>query len=995
MALPEPRPGDELLREQLEKFSHSAELGRSKRLLRFLNFTVEQSLNGAADSLSEYTIGRAVYDRPENFDPLTDGIVRVEVHRLRAKLREYYSHSGQHDPLIVDYPVGSYVPVFRTSGPEFLPREGRVADAIRGKDWSASPLGPIRDWPRGLKTALGICLRAKFPMAVCWGPQFVLIFNDAMHSVIGEEGAVRLGCPLAAIEGNWSQLESVFRRVVDHNETVYWERQQWLSVRHGFEREAYFTTSFSPISESEGPPLGVLVMTTEVTADVLLERRNRTLTQLSTVVPEMNETEGCREVMRILEQNPYDVPFATLYVFDPARSQAELRGCAGIQPGTVVSAPFFAIAGAVGPITGAVVSGRPEVLDIGHQLGPLPSGAWRAAPQQIVVLPLRSVRDRESIGALIAGVNPHRRMDSGYRTFFEIAARHIAIMLIRSRAIERENHLLADKERQIKAWSALADYAANEFRTPLTILLGLLDQLQPAYTEKSSYGRKFALARRNALRVSHLVDSLMELIEMQSGRLRPVFEPIDLAATTEELVRAFTSALERRNLTFVLDFPSLEESVYVDRRMWDRVILSLLVHAVHRTRDGEIGVSLRKMGAWVETTIWDTGEGIPGSELPHIFEPFPPAASGGARNRTGLAVAQHFATAHGGRITVESEIGKGCKFTVSIPRGHAHLDPQRMVDSPNDTHNSFLALHAYLEEALRWTPEEALRDPEPESAFPATDSSWQQRTLLRSERRRILVAAADRDLRQYLSSVAGELYQVDVVEDSESALRSLEHMKPDVLVADMDLHGTDGLAVVRAVRAGTGTNTLPVLLISPHASEENRLRAFAAGANDYLVKPFSAPELLVRLESQITLADMQRRISESGKSPLQDEAHLTLLAQALDQLPHGVVVVDRASATMVVRNRRIRQLFGEFPAKVVELSKIPDPFGTFPDGTPVSRNDCPLVRSGLKGETVTDCTIQYDIPDGMKFTAKLTGHPLYDADGTHLGALVLYWTDLD
>jgi len=326
LALHEPRPGNELLREQLERFSHSSELGRSKRLLRFLQFTVEQSLSGAAESLSEYSIGRAVYDRPETFDPLTDGIVRVEVHRLRAKLRDYYTRAGQHDPLIIDYPVGSYVPVFRSSGPEFLPQEGRIADAIRSKDWSTSPLGPIRDWPRALKMTLSIALRTKFPVAVCWGPQFISIFNDAMHAVIGEEGTSRLGRPLADVEDNWSQLESVFRRVVDHNETVYWDKNQWLSVRHGFEREAYFTVSFSPIIETGSAPLGVLIMATEVTNDVLYERRNRTLTELSTIVPDIGETEGCREVMRALEQNPYDVPFATMYLFDAARSQAELRG---------------------------------------------------------------------------------------------------------------------------------------------------------------------------------------------------------------------------------------------------------------------------------------------------------------------------------------------------------------------------------------------------------------------------------------------------------------------------------------------------------------------------------------------------------------------------------------------------------------------------------------------------------------------------------------------
>jgi signal transduction histidine kinase/DNA-binding response OmpR family regulator len=624
----------------------------------------------------------------------------------------------------------------------------------------------------------------------------------------------------------------------------------------------------------------------------------------------------------------------------------------------------------------------------------MPTGAWKGPPQQIVVLPLRSVREREPIGALLAGVNPHRRMDAGYRTFFETAARHISVMLIRARSLERERQLLAEKDRQTKAWAALADYAANEFRTPLTVLLGLLDQLQPSYAEKSPYGRKFALARRNALRVSHLVDSLMELIDMQSGRMRPMFEPVDLAATTEELVRAFSSALERKGLTYIIDCPSLDEPVFVDRRMWDRVILGLLVHSLQRTREGEIGVSLRKMGAWIEITIWDTGEGIPRTELAHIFEPFPPCI-GGARMRTGLAIAQHFAAAHGGRITVESDLGRGCKFTVSIPRGHAHLDPQRLVEHPSDTHSSFLALHAYLEEAVRWTPELPLQSVESEPSPVDPDSEWQHRTLLRSERRRILVAAADRDLRQYLSSIAGELYQVDVAEDSESALRALEHLKPDVLVADMDLQGSDGLAVVRAVRAVPATSALPILLISPHASEENRLRAFAAGANDYLVKPFSAPELLVRLESQLTLAEMQRRVGESSRTGLLDESQLALFAQALDQFPFGIIVAERASGRLVVKNRRIHELFGEFAESIKTIHDIPNPFGRFPDGKPVSSTECPLILSVVNGETILDREMVYSIPEGLTFNAKVTGLPLFSPEGVHSGALVTFRTESD
>ena len=136
------------IREQLNRVAASPQFVRSKRLVRFLRYVVEKTLTGASDDLNEYTIGAEVYDRPASFDPLADGIVRGEAHRLRAKLRDYYRTAGRFDAVHIEYPIGSYVPSFRYAAPEFLPKSGVVADLIQARDWGHTAIGPVASWPR-------------------------------------------------------------------------------------------------------------------------------------------------------------------------------------------------------------------------------------------------------------------------------------------------------------------------------------------------------------------------------------------------------------------------------------------------------------------------------------------------------------------------------------------------------------------------------------------------------------------------------------------------------------------------------------------------------------------------------------------------------------------------------------------------------------------------------------------------------------------------------
>src|SRR5581483_11341461 len=225
-----------------------------------------------------------------------------------------------------------------------------------------------------------------------------------------------------------------------------------------------------------------------------------------------------------------------------------------------------------------------------------------------------------------------------------------------------------------------------EFRTPLTLMLGTLEEMLAKPEDQIvSENRHLAnVAHRNGLRLLKLVNTLLDFSRIEAGRVKANYEPTDLAKLTEHLASTFRSAMEKAGLAFHVDCRPLPEPVYVDHDMWEKVVLNLLSNAFKFTFDGEVSVFLRPSadGRAAELEVRDTGTGIPAAELPRLFERFHRVE--GARGRSyegtgiGLALVQELVKLHGGSIHVESQAGKGSLFHVRIPLGTAHLPAERI-----------------------------------------------------------------------------------------------------------------------------------------------------------------------------------------------------------------------------------------------------------------------------------------------------------------------------
>ncbi|MFG1636429.1 ATP-binding protein [Pseudonocardia alni] len=310
--------------------------------------------------------------------------------------------------------------------------------------------------------------------------------------------------------------------------------------------------------------------------------------------------------------------------------------------------------------------------------------------------------------------------------------------------------------------------------------------------------------------------------------------------------------MERAGLDYTVDCPPLPGPVHVDRESWEKVVLNLLSNALKFTLDGRVAVALRADGDdAVELTVADTGAGIAAEELPRLFERFHRIAGARARSTEGsgigLAMTRELVTLHGGTITAASTAGAGTTFTVRIPTGTAHLAPDRVADTASGGAPTATS-EAFVGEALRWLPGPA----------PAPAPVVEEGADAPVSAGRILVADDNADMREYLQRLLADRYEVQLVEDGKSALTAARERPPDLVVTDIMMPVLDGMELLAALRGDRRTAGVPVLLLSARAGEEAAIEGLGAGADDYLVKPFSAAELVARVNAHLKLGRVRR-----------------------------------------------------------------------------------------------------------------------------------------
>jgi PAS domain S-box-containing protein len=752
---------------------------------------------------------------------------------------------------------------------DWLVGGGELGALIRAKDWAATPLGPIDDWPQSLRSCISHLLPSRAQIVLFWGPDFVTVYNDAYRPVFGGKHPRVLGLPgRESWSELWDMLQPLLAGVVQTGDAFWAKDLLFVVERHGYVEETYFDVSYDPVRDETGQVGGVFCIVSETTGRVVGERRLAALRDLGRV---SNGATSASDIFRntaaVLESYGKDMPFAALYSWDAAAGTARLEAASGIAAGDA-GAPLLIDATnrhqswPLGSDAEIVLAEPPADVD-------LPRGPWPEPVKHAAVIKL-ATRANETYGYLVCGLSARRKFDDDYRDFVRLVGANISGALAGVRALEDERRRAEQLAELDRAKTAFFSNVSHEFRTPLTLMLGPLEDLLSKSESLPPDDRALlAVTQRNGIRLLRLVNTLLDFARIEAGRAQASYQPTDLCVLTAELASNFRSACERVGIRLVVDCPQLPAPIYVDREMWEKIVLNLLSNAFKFTFEGEIAIRIRDAGSGIELAVSDSGTGIPPDELPRMFERFHRVENARGRSHEGsgigLALVSELVKLHGGSIAVESALGQGTTFLVRIPKGTAHLPAERLRVATVATSAALpLGAEAYVAEVLEWLPDL------PQTSAPRQDLP------------RVLLADDNADLREYARRLLAEQYQVHVVADGQAALEAARELRPDLIISDVMMPRLDGFGLIREVRADPQLRAIPIILLSARAGEESRIEGLDRGADDYLVKPFSARELLVRAGTLLRSAELRRRAEEA-------RAQFETL---LNAAPLGVMLVD-------------------------------------------------------------------------------------------------------
>ncbi len=853
---------------------------------------------------------------------------------------------------------------------------GEMGSLMRAFDWSRTPLGPVSSWPQSLKTAVRIILTSRYAMFVWWGEELVNLYNDPYRVFLGKKHPAALGQSAQTVWSEiWGQIGPRTDAVLRRGEATFDESLLLLMDRFDYLEETYFTFSYSPLPDDQGEVRGIFCAVTEVTQQIVGARRLALLREVATKVsPCRTPEQVCQAAAGCMASANLDLPFASLYLDDSSGKRLRLAAQTGIDAGSA-ACPEIVDLDAEGnsgwPFRNAMGATEPVLVnDIASRFPELPTGGWSKPPERAILFPIPQQGQLKPAGVLLAGLNPHREFDADFRGFLGLLVNQIASGIGNAVAHEearRRADALADIDREKTLFFT---NISHEFRTPLTLMLGPLEAaiLQARVHPSEQNPEQLALVHRNALRLLKLVNTLLDFSRIEARRLQAVHEPTDLAAVTAELASVFRSAMEKAGLEFRVQCDPLPEPVYVDRDMWEKIVLNLLSNAFKFTFEGEVSVTLKAVDGEVQLSVSDTGGGIPQHEVPRVFERFHRVK--GAKGRTfegtgiGLSLVQELAKLHNGSVRVVSALGKGSTFTVSIPRGKAHLTHDQL-DRIRTESLTALRADSYVQEALQWLPQASGGSID----LPAATVPIKKDAPSKPARELILLADDNGDMRGYLRRLLSESYDVHAVSSGEEALAATRELRPNLVLADIMMSGLDGFGILQAIRNDPSIRMTPVILLSARAGEESTVEGLQAGADDYLVKPFTARELVARVSAHLNLARIRRGVAER-------ESQLAAIVESSDD----AIVSKDLNGIIQSWNASASRMFGYAPKEIIGqsiLMLIPQELHSEEVG---------IMAKLTAGQRIDHYETQRLRKDGQRVDVSLTISPVRDALGRVVGA---------
>jgi PAS domain S-box-containing protein len=744
---------------------------------------------------------------------------------------------------------------------DFLSGGGEMGECIRNFNWSQTSLGDPKNWQNSLKTCVRIMLTSPQPMFVWWGKELINIYNDAYRFVLGEKHPNALGTPGNIVwKEIWNEVGARADIVFNKNEGTFDDALLLIMNRHGCDEETYFKFSYNPIPGDNGGTEGLFCVCTEETERIINERSLKTLQQMDTLAQKKTEQEVYEQASKALEINDRDFSFALIYKIeddgrkavlvastDNTEDHSEIQKEINLEkPG--INSTNVAKAVAENRLIESVNNGRWKKL---------PKGAWNVMPHDFVHVPIKAANKKFPLAILTVGLNPYRKFDTIYQNFVQLIADRISLAVNNVMAYEEERKRIKALEELDKAKTIFFSNISHEFRTPLTLMLGNIEEALNEHGSVPKNLDRMNATHRNAMRLLKLVNTLLDFSRIESGRQKAFYTLTDIVSYTNNLAASFRSVVEKAGLKLIIKADSIIQPVYIDKQMWEKIVFNLLSNAFKYTLEGSITLRLFTDNENVFFEMEDTGVGIPQKELPHMFERFHRVENAVGRSYEGtgigLSLIKELVHLHGGTINVKSTEGKGSTFIVKVPFGKEHLPSEQTYETHLDLED--VVSDAYIEEATSLLENK-------DHAYLASGSTDHAST--------VLVVDDNADMRQHLQSLLHKHFTVLTAVNGMDALHKIRSDKPSLVISDIMMPVMDGIQLLKAIKEDVQYNRIPVILLTARAGEESRIEGYQTGADDYLVKPFSAKELLARIEAQIRIAK-KRDTAEQNVYNLFDE----------------------------------------------------------------------------------------------------------------------------
>lgn len=777
---------------------------------------------------------------------------------------------------------------------QFLAGGGEMGKLIRSMDWSKTPLGPIDSWPQSLRTSVSLCLSSTFPILIAWGPETIQLYNDSYRPICGAKHPESMGQNFRICwETALPVVGDAFTRG-QQGEGTYIKDQRMFLDRYGYLEEAFMTFSFAPIRDESGEVGGIFHPITETTDKMLSARRTQVLRDVAALTGQAKRNSDIYRSMNTAKADlTLDLPFLLFYEVSEDGKSAALVESIGltVEKDALPAADLLEITDI------EWLSQLNETLiieNLADRVGRFFAGPYPEVPHTAVRLPIQLSTRERATGFILAGVSPRRALDQDYLNFYDLLANTFNTAFSNVYAYQEEQKKAEALAAIDEAKTAFFSNVSHEFRTPLTLMLGPLEELlQDPSLQQSAFKAPVEATHRNALRLLKLVNNLLDFSRIEAGRVKASFRPVDLVALTTDLTSNFRSLIERAGLQFSVTCQPIPAVLYTDVEMWEKIVLNLLSNAFKYTWRGRIDVDLRAEKGGATLRVSDTGVGIPKREIPHMFERFHRVENAGGRtyegSGIGLSLVHELVRLHGGTVTVVSEEGVGSVFTVHIPGGKDHLPASQVVDDEQRVQNSALA-ESFLQEARTM-----LADDWPAEAVQYPQTVHQPDS---NDRINILVVDDNADMRAYLSRLLTPFFTVRTAVNGADAIRQLEKGLPQLILSDIMMPVMDGKGLLKHVKSNSATAHIPLIFLSARAGQEARIDGLNAGADDYLVKPFSGPELLTKVRAQINL-DQSRRQAEKRLRNLVQQAPVAMLLMKGEDLT--IELVNQAMLELLQR----------------------------------------------------------------------------------------------